>query len=107
MNTRNDRSVNAADNLKEVVPDVTRRCIEAGTDYERTMRLFGGRIVAICALLLFSTCYIYGIATYGLFIGITVGWLPSAIMARLVAYVIAFTGAFVFESVTSTAKRNA
>jgi hypothetical protein len=104
MDTRNNRSVNATDNLKEVLPEVTRHCIQVGADYERTIRLFGGRIVAIFALLLFASCYIYGIVTYGLFIGIAIGWLPSAIAAWAVAYLAAFMGAFVFESVTSTVK---
>jgi hypothetical protein len=52
-------------------------------------RLMAGRLAAVAAVLAFISCYVYGIAKFGVVLGIAIGWLPSGIIAWLAALVVA------------------
>ena len=40
-------------------------------------------IAALMALIIFFGCWIYAIASFGLFIGLAFGWIPAAIITIL------------------------
>lgn len=49
------------------------------------------RRLGVCVILsVFVSCYLYGITTYGLVLGIVLGWLPSAFITWLAASGIGF-----------------
>lgn len=52
---------------------------------ETKCRQMAGRFAAVVFLLTFFGLYVYGIATYGFFLGIGLGWLPSGLVAWFLA----------------------
>jgi hypothetical protein len=58
-------------------------------DTKDLYRVTAGRVGACAAVVVFICCYIYGIVTYGFMLGIGVGWLFSAVLAWLTAFVVA------------------
>lgn len=59
------------------------------SDPEGWCRITGGRIGAVAAVLAFISCYVYGVAKYGLLLGIGLGWLPAGTVAWLAALLVA------------------
>ena len=59
------------------------------TDLEGWCQLIGGRVGAAAAVLAFIACYIYGIAKYGILLGIGLGWLPAGFIAWMAARLVA------------------
>lgn len=47
---------------------------------------FGRWMFGIVWVLTFAGCWIYCIATYGFLIGVSIGWLPSGIVATIAAF---------------------
>jgi hypothetical protein len=60
----------------------------SSNDDESRYRLMGRRLGATAAVLVFISCYIYGIAKFGFLFGVGVGWLPSGIIAWLSVFAI-------------------
>jgi hypothetical protein len=58
-------------------------------DVEAWCRLMGGRLAVVAGVLAFIACYVFGIAKYGLLLGIGAGWLPAATVAWLTVQVVA------------------
>ena len=52
---------------------------------ETKCRQMAGRFAAVVFLLTFFGLYVYGIAIYGFFLGIGLGWLPSGLAAWVLA----------------------
>ncbi len=57
----------------------------------RNLAHVAARRFGVCVILsIFVSCYLYGITTYGLVLGIALGWLPSAFITWLAASGIGF-----------------
>jgi hypothetical protein len=62
--------------------------IETACIHEKN-RLLAGRIGVIAAVLVFVGTYVFGISTYGVVLGVALGWLPCGGIAWLAAIAVA------------------
>lgn len=60
--------------------------------FDEKCRLVAGRIAIVTAAAVFAAGYAYGIAEYGVFLGIALGWLPCGFAAWLTANVVSKAG---------------
>ena len=61
-----------------------------------------GRTSAIVFLFVFIGAYVYGISTFGIVLGISIGWLPCGVLAWLSARVVADLGTPVIRQLIET-----
>lgn len=63
---------------------------------------FVGRTSAIVFLFVFIATYVYGISTFGIVLGILIGWLPSGALAWLSARMVVDLGTPVIRQLMET-----
>lgn len=89
MNAKNSQ-VNDVREIRSPATDSHRISMPAEVDPDDLHRVSAGRLGVLAIVLVFVACYLYGIATYGVVLGVGLGWLPSAVIAWLAALVIGF-----------------
>lgn len=60
--------------------------------FDEKCRILAGRAGVIAGVLVFIATYIYGIAAYGVLLGIALGWLASGAIAWLTAILVSSAG---------------
>ena len=73
--------------------------------FDKQCRLLAGRIAIVTAGVVFIAGYAYGIAEYGVFLGIALGWLPCGIASWLTAKVVSTAGQHVLRRVLHSSRQ--
>ncbi|WP_334186729.1 hypothetical protein [Noviherbaspirillum sp.] len=60
--------------------------------FDEKCKLLAGRIAIVTAAIVFIAGYVYGIAEYGLLLGVAFGWLPCGIAAWFTANIVSLAG---------------
>ena len=87
MNTKNSCRNNVPE-ISGAASEAHRSSISAGIASKGLRGVAAGRLGVCTILIVFISCYLYGITTYGVVLGVGLGWLPSAFMTWLAASVI-------------------
>lgn len=75
--------------------------------FDKKCRLLAGRIAIVTAGVVFVAGYAYGIAEYGVFLGIALGWLPCGVASWLTANIVSTPGHHVLRRVLQSPRRPA
>ncbi|WP_326857624.1 hypothetical protein [Noviherbaspirillum sp.] len=75
--------------------------------FDEKCRLLAGRIAIVTAGVVFIAGYAYGIAEYGVFLGIALGWLPCGIASWLTAKVVSTAAHHVLRRVLPSSRQSA
>jgi hypothetical protein len=91
MKTESDERLGSRGSFRPYSP------VSREADLEGWCSLMGGRLGAGAAVIGFITCYVYGIAKYGLLLGIGLGWLPAGLVAWVAALIVAPLGTMLLQ----------
>ncbi len=88
-------ALNSSFNREHVMGNPTRDAYSPSAyaaAFNEKCKLLAGRIAIVASVIVFIAGYAYGIAEYGVLLGIAFGWLPCGIAAWLTANVVSRAG---------------